>query len=49
MSAYGFQKISGCSFVKKIQNKVSACFYEIAYLIVKILPVTHFRERGLAF
>jgi hypothetical protein len=38
-------KISGCSFVKEIQNKVSAYFS----VIVKILPVTHFRELVLAF
>jgi hypothetical protein len=27
----GFLPIFDCLFVKKIQNKVSACFYEITY------------------
>jgi hypothetical protein len=44
MSADGFLPIFGCLFVKKIQNKVSDCFYEITYYILKILPVTRFRE-----
>ncbi len=31
MSADGFLPIFCCLFVKKIQNKVSDCFYEITY------------------
>ncbi len=41
--------IFGCLFVKNIQNKISACFYEITSLIVKILPVDLFRKLVPAF
>jgi hypothetical protein len=43
--------IVGCLFVKKIQNIVSANFYEISYfpVIVKILPRILFREFVPAF
>jgi hypothetical protein len=43
MSADGLQNL-WLLFVKNIQNKVSACFNEITYLIVKFLPGSLFRE-----